>query len=293
MPEITTAGLALVISVLVALWNLVKYLLEGGRVRVTMSPGLQDEYSLAQAGSWSSLRDRSAHRGGWTVEVAVIKVENIGRTAVTISDVSLALRAQPWWRQRNKPWWRPKRYTIVPIARQAPGGASLDPTRRLEPFDSATFVYDVWHALDSKSRHPESPARPFAIRASIRVAGKRWARHSPWRRRWRVTAGQVAFIPERAEIGMLAYRIMSRYARGDMYAEMACIPTAIDVRAEFPLTGPAPTRQVLAQIVERHYFGEEKSAAQIIAFHMSQDLRRLYGNDQAVESRDAGQEPAA
>jgi hypothetical protein len=92
-----------------------------------------------------------------------------------------------------------------------------------------------------------------------------------------VQDGQVAFIAERASIGMLAFRAMSRHTRGDMYAEMACIPTAIDVQEKFPLEGPAPTKQELASIIEGHYFGEQKVSAKLLALHLERDLRPLYG----------------
>ena len=77
------ASLALVISIAVAMWEFVKYLLEGGRARVRMNPGILGMYSLGSStSSWSDLAVQAKKRGGWYAEVAVVEVENPGRTAL-------------------------------------------------------------------------------------------------------------------------------------------------------------------------------------------------------------------
>jgi hypothetical protein len=264
--EITTAGVALVISILVALWNLLKYLLDGARVRVKLIPGLHDDYALQTGKTWARLGKKAAEGGGWNVEVAVIKVENLGRTAVTISGPGMVFGGQPWWR---------KPYRIVPIAREAPDALTVT-RHRLEPFDSATFVYEVWQGVERMTRHPEALDRPLTVRAFTEVAGKWRPRQSSRRSRWRVDHGQFAFIPELAEIGMLTYRSMSRHAHGDTFGEIACIPTAIAVREQFPVDGPAPTREQLKHIIEENHFGEQKPIVGLIAYNVANDLHPLY-----------------
>lgn len=71
MNETVIASLALVISVDVGLWELIRYLLEGGRVRVRMNPALLGGYSLrSSTKSWLLLRERLGQHGGWYLEVA-------------------------------------------------------------------------------------------------------------------------------------------------------------------------------------------------------------------------------
>lgn len=268
VPEITTAGAALVISILVALWNLLKHLLEGGRVRVTMRPGLHDEYSLGTAKTWRQLAQRARQDGGWKVEVAVIEVENAGRTAVTIRQPSLWFRASPWWRR--------KLYTVSPQGREHPG-ATTDGRCRLEPFDSVFYVYEIWPYLSSGLRSDDPPLRPFRLGARVQVAGKRRPRRSSRRSRWLVQEDQRAFIPEIVELGLEVYRSLQRRAGSDKYAQMACIPTAIEVRKHFPVEGPAPTAHDLANIIERHYFNREPSGFPPLAgFWLSEDIKHLF-----------------
>jgi hypothetical protein len=266
LPEITTARLALLISIALALWNLAKHRLEGGRVRIRMRPGLHFDHGLSQARTWETVAEHATKRGGWSVEVAVVEVENVGRTAVTISGVGLAFRSRPWWRH--------KRRTVVPFGREAPGAMTAT-SHRLEPFDSATFVFDVWEGLE-KGGNLGTPVRPLTVRAITKVAGRRRLRLSPWRSRWEVTEGQEAFIPALAKIDMLAYRRMARHTRGDQFAEMATIPTAIEMGKQFPRNGSAPTREQVQELFERSYFGESKVACGLLAFFVAHDLKPLY-----------------
>jgi hypothetical protein len=103
--------------------------------------------------------------------------------------------------------------------------------------------------------------RPLTVRAVTRVAGRRRLRLSPWRSRWEVTEGQEAFIPALARIDMLACRHMARHTRGDQFAEMATIPTAIEIEEPSSRNGPAPTREQVQELMERSYLRESGSRA--------------------------------
>ena len=46
---------------------------------------------------------------------------------------------------------------------------------RLEPFDSARFVFDTWQ-VPAPGRLSSTPDRPLRVRGQVRVAGKRWLR---------------------------------------------------------------------------------------------------------------------
>lgn len=275
--ESTTAQLALVISIAVALWNLVRYLLEGGRVRIRLRPGLLYEYALADANTWGHLAKMTAGRGGWPVEVAVVDIENTGRTAVTISGVSLDFGPTSWL-----PW---RRRTIGPLALKAPDATTIN-TYRLEPFDRVRYVFDVWQVLAPSTSRVDDPPRPLRVRGSVKVAGKRGARRSPWRAGWRVVDGQVAFIPDLVEIGLATYRSLWRHTRGGDFADIVCIGTAIEVRKQFPAAGPAPSEEALRQIIDANHVGSQSPMTHLAAFYVARELRPFY--DEADATEDAG-----
>lgn len=268
LSELQTAYLALAVSLAVALWTLLQYVLEGGRVRVRMTSGLLGDYSLQRGTTWGKLATGAEGRGGWHVEVAVIDVENLGRTAVTISDASLDLGALHWW----QPW---QRWTIGPRPLEGHEAVTTR-THRLEPFDSVRFMFQVWPVLAPSLR--EAPKRPLRMRASVRVAGKRWPRRSPWRKGWLVRPDQRALMPGEVEVGMAAYRAMWRHT-DEPSGRMSCIPVALEVRKRFPLDGPAPTHDALRQVLQETWLPEPPPALLFMARQMERDLRPFYRED--------------
>ncbi len=266
MSELRIAQLALVVSLAVAFWELLKYVLEGGRVRVRMTPGLLDDYKLQTASTWKNLGKAAAERGGWHVEVAVIDVENLGRTPVTVSGVSLDLGPSKRW----QPW---QRWSIGP--RPLEGHEAVTARAyRLEPFDTVRYLYEVWPVLAPSLG--EGPARPLRVRASLRVAGKRRPRRSPWRRGWRVRQGQVSLLSAPLEVGMAAYRAMWRHVQEDSGGRISCIPVALEVRKRFPLDGPAPTREQLEDVLRDKWLPEPPPGLAIVALFMEKDLRPFF-----------------
>jgi hypothetical protein len=85
-----------------AVWELAKYLLEGGRIRVRPRPGGLEEHGLSEAKTWQLLEKSTEGQGGWPVEVAILDVENLGRTPVTISNPSLDLARRRWQRRKRR-----------------------------------------------------------------------------------------------------------------------------------------------------------------------------------------------
>ena len=267
MDDTLIAAMALVISVAVAIWEMVKYLLEGGRVRVRMYAGLHSDYALFQALRWKSLLQRAKKRGGWTVEVAVLEIENLGRTAVTVSEPSLDLGRTRRWGLGRK--------TISPRPVSAVD-ACTDRSIRLEPFDRVRFVFDVWQILAPVSGEP--PKRPLKLRGSLRIAGKRFRRRSPFRHTWRVVPGQLTFDSEPVEIGMAAYRAMWRHTKDDMTESHShdAIAVALAVRKKFPTDGPAPsTDDIDAILSEVHHFGPDYGKG-IVALYVARELRNHF-----------------
>jgi hypothetical protein len=69
---------------------------------------------------------------------------------------------------------------------------------------------------------------------------------------------------------------MMRQANGDKWAKTAAIPSVIDIREQFPTSGPAPTREQLQTIIEKNYFGEMKANTVLLAFFLAEDIRSFY-----------------
>lgn len=268
MSEFRISLLALSLSVAVAVWQLLQYALEGGRVRVRMTPGLLGDYYLHNANTWENLGKLAAKRGGWHVEVAVIEVENLGRTAVTVSDVALDLGPLTWWRPWGR-WW------VVPLALEGHEAATMS-KHRLEPFDSVRYIYEVWPVLAPSIGEGPQHKRPLRVRATVRVAGKRWRRLSPWRRGWRVLPRQVSLLPAPLEVGMAAYRAMWRHVDEESHGRMSCIPVALEVRKRFPLNGPAPTAEQLKDVLQQNWVMEAPPGLELVALFMERDLRPFF-----------------
>lgn len=266
MSSFPTAEVALAVSLATAGWQLLRYTLEGGRVRVRMLPGLHDDYALVSADSWESLGKTSEERGGWTVEVAILEIENKGRTAVTVSNPSMDLGRTNLRRF--------DRHTIIPQPVKS-GAASVERAVRLDPFDSAFFVFDVWQVLAAIG--PELRSRPLRLRGSIRVAGKRFVKRSRWRKGWTVRPNQLAFISSGCEIGLAAYRSMWRQTHGGMMADMriSCMNIASVVRDRFAGASRAPSMEEIEEIIEEHSLTETIGSS-ILAFNMEKDLRPYF-----------------
>ena len=274
--DAAVAYVALAVSLAVAGWQVLQYVLEGGRVRVRMQPGLLTDYILYTSSTWRDVHDKSKGEGGWPVEVAVINIENLGRTPVTISQVSLDLG-----RPRR---WKRARHTISPRPIKGPQ-ATLKGTARLEPFDSQTFIFDIWgcltpsRGLDKK----KTPKFPLRVRAACHVAGKRRMRRSPWRTGWPVQPGQRVFVPELVEIGLMTYRALWRHTHDDMMARVACIPTAIDVREHFPADGPPPDKDALKTIMDSHTFTDGAKINHMSTFYAAQELVPYFAEQPPAE----------
>lgn len=193
MDDRTIALVALFVSISVGLWQDLQYVFEGARVRIRMSSGLLSDYALSRSvRSWSNVERMARRDGGWYVEVAKVEIENVSRTAITISEVSLDLGRTSRFRLGRR--------TTGPQALRAPD-ASQERTPQLEPFDRCTHVFDVWRAVHGIEQDRFAPVEfPIRLRASVRSAS-RWRRsRSP---RWRestVIQGQLTSFSRPTEI---------------------------------------------------------------------------------------------
>ena len=194
---------ALALSASVAAWNVLKYVLDGGRVRVRLDRGY--------------LSDRALHtrpfRSKWMiagldvpseyhVEVGVLRVENLGRTAVTIYEAGFDIDWRWSWR-RLRIW----RWTVQPAYYRFKD-SKTESVLRIDPFDFALFLLDVEPALQSPG-YKQPWRRKKVIRGSVGVAGKRLRRRSSVFRSWRVDL-DAKWLRGPESVGQAAYRSLFR-----------------------------------------------------------------------------------
>ncbi len=208
-PSLVIACAALAVSALVASWNVLAWVHSGARVAVGLRRGLLTYLGGLASGPfntydrWAELaefRRDELHR-----EVAIISVENRGRTAVTVFEPAMDLGLQ-WSKGR----YRPFRRTMSPRLVTDYSDAVAESKIRLEPFDTATFIFDVGLILENLPdvlRHERE--KTVHLRGSIRVAGKRWARRSSRRSAFRVRSGQLTLEADPSP-RLVAYRALVR-----------------------------------------------------------------------------------
>jgi hypothetical protein len=224
-----------------------------------------------------SLAEMTKNGWGWPTEVAIIEIENPGREAVTISDISLDFGRMYWW----KPWWR-RHSSPHPW----PGhGAVQEPSFRMEPFDRAVVIIDVWDVLQPVDHHAFAlPERPFPLRASARVAGRRGRTLSPWRKRWPVEVSQVSFLGKTIEPGLAMHQAAVRWiGEHDDIAHPLNVEMALAYRDQFPPEGPPPTKEQVMELIEKATHGTEVPGMKHIwSFNIARDMAYHYPPTQAV-----------
>lgn len=220
VPE-TTAGWALVISIasaVVALtgvvWQLALYRLSGARLQVRLRPGAltpvghlvrgrESGWKVPTPGAESVVGDEP-----W-VDVAIIQVTNIGRTAVSVSEVGLDFGCHPWW----KPW---ARHVVTGRGIPVHEGVEGD-IFRLEVGASISIIVEPWGLF----RAADHPAEELRVRASALPAGRR-RRRSPRRRQWTIEPEQTSIWPFSAvdqdvELFQALFREVANQDPGQVY----------------------------------------------------------------------------
>jgi hypothetical protein len=262
---------ALVVSLAVAAWNVIQFRREGVRVKVKIQPGLFDRNSLVTVDTYCGDRNPDKlsprPRGRFDVEVAVIRVENRGRTPVTVRGPALDLGRVTWWKPgRHVMTFRPLKF----------GGHRVKPKTRLEPYDDATFLVDMSHALWAIGKDLDGD---LALRASVGVAGGRTKRSS-FRRRWRLPAGSSSLWPgETFDLAREVYRFLAWRARGDDTATLMLPEIAMRI-AEHVEGGGEATAQQLDELVKRTLEGVNNArpfAAALWGYDLAAEFARPGG----------------
>jgi hypothetical protein len=274
--QVGTAEIALAISIAVALWQFVKYVLEGGRIRLEIRPGVVSCGGALLTGPWAGWTklgvERLGPRGRYNIEVAVITVANLGRTAVTVSDVGLDFGRSHWWtRHRHSISGQP-----VPFE----GLASTSRTARLDPFDERTYLFEVWSLINAAREGRTGKA--LRVRASVRVAGKRLRRRSSRRRGWRVVEEQDSLIRGHTQTqAETIYRIAWRHLRQDGGPDVYASVVAAVVE-ELLEENPKPTKDELTKVVEEGLEHREPfMPPQLIVYDLRRAIDAFASNQQA------------
>jgi hypothetical protein len=206
---VVISTVSLVVSIIVGGWQVVRYLLEGGRIGVEIRRGGLTESSLSEAPVYKATpaAELQIAEAGDHAEVIVMRVFNRGRTAVTISEPSVDLsRERSGWRRYAvwRHWWW-YRHTVGPYLYRFNDIRDAR-TVRLEPFDEAQFLMDAQSALNEASKRD----RPTRVRGSIRVAGKRARRRSSRRKPLVLMPAQRSLSNTPLTARQVAYQVAAR-----------------------------------------------------------------------------------
>lgn len=207
---VTVAIISAAVTVIGLIWQLALYKLSGARLQVRLRPAVLDELGILYRGPenarWSLARtsgpppNRPSTRH---VDLAEVRVTNVGRAAISVSDVELDLGrvGGRWWKRRTA---RPRPFEAW--------GATADEVLRLDVGETRTVLFDVWSLL----HHPMSRRElgDVTLRASARPAGRR-TRRSPWRRRWRYPPDRRTLLLDvETSPELEAYRALWHETRG-------------------------------------------------------------------------------
>ncbi|WP_349884699.1 hypothetical protein ABRP18_011820 [Microbacterium sp. WHRI 7836] len=183
------AGLGLIASLAALTWQFTKHILDGGRVKVYLNPGVWEPgfaIRINRSGKFA-MREESLYpvtRNNF--EIAQLVVENPGRTAITIYSPGLALTGTGYKAHSLTP----RSFDVNDLSADSPSNESAV---RLEPYDRVSFTYDFWSVVPSLLE--KAGPRGIAIRGFVSVAGRtKRPQKSSWRRRWRMQEGDFTAL---------------------------------------------------------------------------------------------------
>jgi hypothetical protein len=167
-------------------WQFWLYRLSGPRLVVRLIPAVVDGMGTILRADDRGFDERMPSEMqqvliGWTIDLAEVRVTNIGRMPVSVSEIGLDVG-------RVGPPLRRQRHTLrgFPIAIH---GGVTDEIVRLESGGSTRLLLDLWPLVENLRRRQEGN---ITLRASAQAAG-RHAKRSPWRKRWVLAPGRRSF----------------------------------------------------------------------------------------------------
>lgn len=266
---------AATISLVSLVWQLVLFYLSGARLAVRLFPAALTIHGHVLTGperGWrhapESLR-RTLDDG--FVDLALIRVVNVGRAPVSVSQIALDFGHEGWR------FW--SRHTISGQPVPAGSGATSTEVVRLD-VGEACDVYVDHIPLVEHVRATRPHAR--ALRASAWPAGRR-RRRSPWRRRWHIAKGRPLGWPHpTAATDLEAFREVFRvvYPRDvkKLYGSWVALGA---LRLRNPHPSAAEIRDALEEELEVSDVAMDLVKASIAIEHLFQ-----HSNDPHVSQRE-------
>ncbi len=258
--------LALLISIVSAsftggglIWQFALYRLSGARIDVRLIPAVLDSSGTLATGpekGWPANLPYPEldNLTPWTVDLALVRVTNIGRTPVSVDSISLDFGRFRWFRRG--------RYTVQgnPIAVH---GSTADSVVRLEAGASVSVIFDLWQLVKAARKRL---GQRVVVRASTTPAGRR-NRRSSWRNRWKFSSDRAQLRPTDSNTHELrAYRALWRAKQGaaDRVADVSIAWSTIQ-----PLLNSDATVDTLADELASALGPGQKYAAYIVleAYH--------------------------
>lgn len=178
------------------IWQLTLYRLQGARLKVQLVFCYRTDWGLTMSSTGTSRKKlsfqkwRAEHHIDLGIEYANVRVTNIGRTPVSVENISFDLGRTRWFRR-----WRT---TVVPMQFIDPNDKSATkPTKvdlspqRLEPGDNITRSYHLWPTLGDPNYFKHRKFRRLVVRGSAQAVGRR-ATRSRRQDAWRFRKGELS-----------------------------------------------------------------------------------------------------
>ncbi|MFE9562356.1 hypothetical protein ACFYM0_14765 [Streptomyces sp. NPDC006487] len=158
-------------------WQIVKHVLDGGRVRVYLNAGILSENSIVvnDTGKWDTPYPFDGGPPSANIEVAQLVIENPGRSSITIYNPALDISGV-----------KEGHYSVGPSTFEfdADDTISTKSLFRLEPYSRVTYLLDYWRVIPSL--RGEAAGGTIRLRGMVRVAGRRKPQKSSRRRAWKI-----------------------------------------------------------------------------------------------------------
>lgn len=232
-PEVIVSTLALVVSTATAIWQIARYLLEGGRIRVRLYPAVKYVLGggIRYAPNWEDLEGICRYESYFD-ELAVLEIENIGRTAVTVSDPGLEERAIGWV-------LRGRRTVMSSDVKNENFEKVTDNTHRIEPLDVTRYLVSGF-----RYNYRVRNTGPFAtMEGSVRVAGKRARQRTTRKNRWLLAQSMPCFVGHN-DLRRVAYVALRKVGHHDRAASAV----ADHIWNEYTPEETDPTRGIIEAI---------------------------------------------
>lgn len=187
----TVSIVALAVSITSLVWALALFWLSGARLQVRLVPAALTLHGHLLRGpdrGWrDEIPDEMTGLDDVFVDLAIIKVTNVGRVPTSVSDIALDFGRTAWIRRG--------RHTISgrPVEVHHCKALAGDDVR-LEPGESISVAVDHEPLVDCALTRERLGAGRDAVRATATPAGRR-SRRSSWRRRWLLGPGSSIYAP--------------------------------------------------------------------------------------------------